>query len=101
MVTEELIPTEKTGGTSLMDYVHTSYDDLVAVFGEPHFYEPGNDDKVQCEWGFEYDGEVFTIYDWKEYRDPKLVTEWHIGGRNTNVMHIVKHFATDKMVVTF
>jgi len=61
MVTEELIPTEEIGGTSLMGYVHTSYDDLVAVFGEPHFYEPGTDDKVQCEWGFEYDGEVFTI----------------------------------------
>jgi hypothetical protein len=56
---------------------------------------------TQCEWGFEYDGEVFIIYDWKEYRDPKLVTEWHIGGRNTNVVNIVKYFATDKMVVTF
>jgi len=99
MVNKELIPTENFGGTSLMGYIRANYNDLVAVFGEPHFYEPGNNDKVQCEWDFEYNGEVFTIYDWKEYRDPKLVFEWHIGGKTRNVINIVKYFATDKMHV--
>jgi hypothetical protein len=29
-------------------------------------------------------GEVFTIYDWKEYRPLQMneIIEWHIGGRN-------------------
>jgi hypothetical protein len=30
------------------------------------------------------DGEVFTVYDWKEYRqlDENEDIEWHIGGRS-------------------
>lgn len=73
--------------TSLCGYVETSYDALVATFGEPTFLGSG-DDKVDFEWDIQFDdGTVATVYNWKDYDGgwkAMLASEycWHIGGRN-------------------
>ena len=58
------------------------YRDLVEKLGEPTVIGSG-DDKVQYEWIMEFEGEIFTIYDWKtydaEYTEYELDT-WSIGG---------------------
>ena len=91
-MTTGIYPTELIGGTSLHGYIHANFDELVNLFGEPHYFEPHNGDKVQCEWDFEAeDVTVFTIYDWKEYgTHPSDVREWHIGGRSAAVLLLVK-----------
>ena len=83
-------------GTSLQHAgVELSYNDLVRMFGEPHF--EGIGDKTTTEWTIEYqkyeaewderqDG-VFTIYDWhfaRNLNDNYAKTSWNIGGRNIN-----------------
>ena len=45
-------------------------------------------DGLYLEWIMETDsGDVFTIYDWKEYRilEETEIIEWHIGGHGGNV----------------
>lgn len=72
--------------TSLRAYVRATYDELVAVFGEP---TERYGDKVTaawylrieyCELGQEPDSTVVTIYDWKEDVTPWRTYDWHIGG---------------------
>jgi hypothetical protein len=46
------------------------------------------EDKVNFEWEMETEeGEVFCIYDWKEYRPLKLdeYVIWHIGAKSKSV----------------
>lgn len=83
-------------GTSLQHAgVELSYNDLVRMFGEPHF--EGIGDKTTTEWTIEYqryDAEwdehsygVFTIYDWhfaRNLNDNYAKTRWNIGGKNIN-----------------
>ena len=73
-------------GTSLVGHLEGfTFDNLVNVLGQPTFDEPSGDDKVQVEWIVEYDGEVYTVYDWKTYdRDYTLniLTEWHVGSKS-------------------
>lgn len=57
---------------------------LLDLIGEPHGLGDVNE-KVQYEWLLETDdGTVFTLYDWKEYREfaEHETIEWHIGGHN-------------------
>jgi len=66
--------------TSLQGYVKTTYDKLIEVFGEPHYYDGG---KTTCEWTLKFaDGTVATIYDYKEDTTPKDDYDWHVGGFN-------------------
>jgi hypothetical protein len=75
----------RIGGTSLKGYIKEyNYSQLVAVFGQPTFSEPSDDGKVQKEWVFDYQGDVFTIYDWKTYNNEfttKYLDTWNIGGK--------------------
>ena len=73
-----------TNGTSLKGYLNATYRDLVNVLGEPTFPEESGDGKVQVEWVVEFEGEIFTIYDWKTY--DRQYTEYeldrfNIGGK--------------------
>ena len=82
--------TEKhAGGTSFHDTVLTaSVNDIVAILGEPTIEDNTGQDKVNFEWICETEnGDVFTIYDWKEYRpiSREETIEWHIGGMNRRV----------------
>jgi len=59
--------------------------ELKEILGEPTYEQNTGEDKVNLEWVCETeDGEVFTIYDWKEYRtiseDEEI--EWHLGGHS-------------------
>lgn len=79
-------------GTALRGLIVGAFEDLVAVFGDPHTLG-SYDGKTQCQWGFTfgdgcklgalmYDSAVFTIYDWRirgRYQDCGL---WHVGGRD-------------------
>ena len=58
---------------------------LRKVLGEPDYEPNDGEDKINFEWVMETnDGDVFTVYDWKEYRslNENEMIEWHIGGRN-------------------
>ena len=87
-------PTSKTSnGTSFHgSIVRTTLNNLKRVLGTPH-YIGDVDDKVQNEWILETNsGEVFTVYDWKEYRHYKNteVLEWHIGGHSESTTELGK-----------
>lgn len=61
---------------------------LIKLLGEPQFMENEGEDKTNMEWDCELeDGNVFTIYDWKEYRKLKMneKIEWHVGGINGQI----------------
>jgi len=65
---------------------NVSYDELVIALGEPTFNESSADGKTQVEWVVEYNGDVFTIYDWKTYdRNYTMneLTTWSVGGTRT------------------
>jgi hypothetical protein len=79
--------TEKSSGGSSFYGVElsTTLQRLIDLF--PNSYYSNNDgrNKVNFEFTLETEsGDVFTIYDWKEYRplETDEVIEWHIGGFN-------------------
>lgn len=58
---------------------------LIDLFPDSYHACNNGMDKVNFDFTLETeDGEVFTIYDWKEYRPLEMdeVVEWHIGGFN-------------------
>ena len=62
--------------------------ELRGILGKPTCDENTGDDKINFEWVMETEsGEVFTVYDWKEYRviSENEEIEWHIGGKNEAV----------------
>jgi hypothetical protein len=74
---------DKVNGTYKIGSLEGLYfRDLVRKLGEPTVIGSG-DDKVQYEWIMKFEGEIFTIYDWKtydaEYTEYELDT-WSIGG---------------------
>jgi hypothetical protein len=57
--------------------------ELIKVLGEPEYGRGDFDAKVQYDWEMETDdGQYFTVYDWKEYREYSEDEDirWHIGG---------------------
>jgi len=77
--------TEKSGnGTSFHNItITTTINELTKVLGEPTDYNNSGEDKVNVEWICENkNGQIVTIYDWKEYRsiglDEKII--FHLGG---------------------
>lgn len=77
---------KNAGGTSFHnDTFRASVSDLRKILGEPYAESNDGRDKVNFDWVMETeDGEVFTVYDWKEYRplSEDEIIEWHIGGHN-------------------
>ena len=79
--------TEKSAsGTSFHHTViTTTVNELVRVLGEPTYQQNTGDNKVNVEWICEREnGDIVTIYDWKEYRsigaDEEI--EFHLGGHS-------------------
>ena len=73
--------------TSLCGYVTTTYADLVKAFGEPL----NGGDKTNSEWIIKFaDGQVATIYDWKEPETPFGVYDWHIGGKDSSALTMLQ-----------
>ena len=80
---------QNTDGTSFHRVViRETVDQLISAFGDPSMEYNKGDDKVNFRWDMETDeGEVFTIYDWKEGRPlqrDQYVT-WHIGSKSKSV----------------
>jgi hypothetical protein len=80
---------KSTDGTSFFGTtIRATVNQLISAFGEPSDDSNTGEDKVNFEWEMETeDGEVFTIYDWKEYRmiDVDEYVIWHIGAMNKSV----------------
>jgi len=79
--------TEKsTNGTSFHDTtIRTTVNKLIEAVGEPQWEDNSGDDKSNFDWNCETeDGDIFTIYDWKEYRriHGEELIQFHIGGEN-------------------
>lgn len=66
--------------------VEATPDTLREILGDPTYtFDHFIDGKIQMEWIVLLDnGDTFTIYDWKYYRelDPDETIPWHIGGAN-------------------
>jgi hypothetical protein len=75
------------GGTGLMGYVDTTYQNLIATFGEPG---DGDGYKFHAEWILSTPAGVATIYDYKESQPVEDVTNWHVGGHNARVITYVE-----------
>ena len=80
--------TKSANGTSFHGTtITTSVKKLRKVLGEPKYSANLGDDKVNFEWQAETEsGDVFTVYDWKEYRKIRenQRVEFHIGGHTNN-----------------
>ena len=77
---------QSTDGTSFHGVtIRATVNQLISAFGEPSDDSNTGEDKVNFEWDMETEeGEVFTIYDWKEYRmiDVDEYVIWHIGAKD-------------------
>lgn len=85
---------KEIGGTSFHSTViESTVNELKQILGEPHYDGNDGEDKVNFEWEMETDNsDVFTVYDWKEYRSlpENEVIKWHIGGYNKDVTEQAK-----------
>ena len=73
--------------------IKTTVEDLINKIGEPQDAHNDGSNKVNFDWCYENeDGNVFTIYDWKEYRpiSKTEIIEFHIGGRSWNETVLAK-----------
>ncbi len=79
-------------GTSLRGKLDCDYLTLTKVFGNPSIIEGGC--KTDVEWKGEIDGDIFTIYNWKDGKsycgdeglEVEQITDWHIGGLNSDIV---------------
>ena len=82
-------------GTSFYGVTFTSsIQDLINVLGQPQYIDNSGEDKVNFYWEMETDeGDIFTIYDWKEYRtlDLNETIEWHIGSFSKSVSNLAQY----------
>jgi len=87
--------TKSAGGTSFHDSTFDcSVSTLRKVLGEPVYECNDGSDKTNFDWEMETDnGDVFTVYDWKEYRALKEdeIIQWHIGGMSKQITEQAKH----------
>jgi hypothetical protein len=85
---------KSTGGTSFHDTtIGTTIYTLRKLLGEPVCEDNTGESKVNYEWVMEtWGGDVFTVYDWKEYRplDEHEVIEFHIGGNSKAITEQAK-----------
>lgn len=74
-------------GSSLRGYIDATYSQLLEVLGEPTYDEPSGDEKTQMEWVVEFEGDIFTIYDWKTYSRNYTFNEtrFNVGGKNSAI----------------
>ena len=86
---------KSTGGTSFHDtIIRTTVHTLRKIMGKPLYISNDGEDKTNYEWVMETnDGDVFTVYDWKEYKiiDEHEIIEFHIGGHSKTVTEQAKN----------
>jgi hypothetical protein len=86
-------------GTSFHNtIITTTVVELKKLIGNPYGNNTG-EDKVNFVWDCETeDGDVFTIYDWKEYREisEDEPIEFHIGAISKQISEQAKQEINDK-----
>ena len=92
---------ERIVGTSFHhDIVFATPNELRHVLGEPTYEENTGKDKINMEWRMQMpDGNVFTVYDYKEYKPlhPNGQVEWHIGGHDRFTTHLAKQLLSEAL----
>jgi hypothetical protein len=89
------LTTKSTDGTSYYGInITTSVSQLERVIGEAQYISNDGRNKTNFDWECETnEGDVFTIYDWKEYRpiskDELII--FHIGAKSESVSKIAKN----------
>jgi hypothetical protein len=91
--------TKTANGTSFHGtMINCTVQTLKDILGTQTYGNNDGQDKVNYEWVMETkDGDVFTVYDWKEYRslnDTDMI-EWHIGGHDKHVTEQAKNELTE------
>jgi hypothetical protein len=93
--------TKSPSGTSFHDTtVRTTIHTLLKLLGQPTIVDNTGLDKTNYEWEMETsDGDVFTVYDWKEYRilNEHEVIEFHIGGMSKAITEQAKNEIYDAL----
>lgn len=94
---------KKITGTRFRGYIETTYDELVARFGEPYI-APRDDHKVDVEWIIDTPYGIATIYNYKDgvrYAGKngtaiKDIRIWHIGSKsNRSYEWVCRQLVTD------
>lgn len=92
---------KSTGGTSFHDTtVGTTIHTLLKLLGQPTIVDNTGMDKTNYEWEMETsNGDVFTVYDWKEYKilHEHEIIEFHIGGMSKSITEQAKNEIYDAM----
>jgi hypothetical protein len=73
--------------------IRTTVNKLSNALGAAQWGDNSGEDKINFDWNCETeDGDVFTIYDWKEYRSIRLdeTIEFHIGGETKSITEQAK-----------
>jgi len=84
---------KNSGGSFHDTTIKTTVNKLEQTIGQAQCIYNSGDDKVNYDWCCETeDGDVFTIYDWKEYRPigSNEVIEFHIGGETKSITEQAK-----------
>ena len=85
----ENLPNGDASGTSFHDAkIKTTISKLRQLVGEPASEQNDGSDKVNFDWTCKTSkGDIFTIYDWKEYRaiDEDETIEFHIGADTAEI----------------
>jgi len=93
--------TDRINGTSFhSDVVFATPNEMKWILGEPTWEHNDGEDKTNMEWYMEMeDGNVFTVYDYKEYKPlhPNGQVEWHIGGHSRFDTHLAKTLLREEL----
>tara|TARA_R110001592_G_scaffold142229_2_gene364198 strand:+ start:92 stop:463 length:372 start_codon:yes stop_codon:yes gene_type:complete len=73
-----------TNGSSRIGSLnHMEYKDIVKRVGPPTINYDGAHDKVNVEWIFKVNGDIFTLYDYKSWSETytrEQLNHWSVGG---------------------
>jgi hypothetical protein len=70
----------------LVGYVHTTYAELVRVFGEPTHPHASGDGKVLVQWTIRTAAGWANIYCWKLTEVPMGEHDWNVGAADVGVL---------------
>ena len=92
---------DRVNGSSFhQDIIFATPNELRHILGEPAYEQNDGKDKVNMEWYMQMnDGNMFTVYDYKEYKplQPNDRVEWHIGGHDRFSTHLAKTLLEDAL----
>ena len=73
--------------TRLQGHIDITFQELEKVLGKPIRNISNN---THAEWGIEYKGIIFIIYDWRIGGNVEYNTNWCIGGADERVVNLVR-----------